>query len=194
MAKQTGHKLNYLERHLPEGLVVDAAWLNRHGYSTSLRAQYVAAGWLEQPARSIYCRPRGSLGWQQIVVSLQMMLGKPLAVGGRTALELHGYTHYLSAQMREVHLYGPDAPPAWLAKLKLGLKFRYHNSRRLFDDATLVRDLTQADANDRKRGDNFSDGKNDHFAVLPWGQWEWPPRLIDTRARNPRTARRASQA
>ena len=52
MTKQRTKKLNWLERHLPEGLVADARWLTRHGYSTSLRSQYVAAGWLEQPARA----------------------------------------------------------------------------------------------------------------------------------------------
>jgi hypothetical protein len=44
MAKQNQGKLNYLERILPEGLLVDAAWLGKRGYSTSLRSQYVSAG------------------------------------------------------------------------------------------------------------------------------------------------------
>lgn len=44
MAKRNVGKLNYLERLLPEGLLVDAAWLGNRGYSTSLRSQYVSAG------------------------------------------------------------------------------------------------------------------------------------------------------
>jgi hypothetical protein len=100
-------KLNWLERHLPEGLVADARWLTRQGYSTSLRSQYVAAGWLEQPARGVYRRPRGALTWQQVVISLQALLEYPLLVGGRTALELQGYAHYLTQDLKEVHLYGP---------------------------------------------------------------------------------------
>jgi hypothetical protein len=87
-------QLNYLERILPEGLLVDAAWLIKRGYSTSLRSQYVSAGWLEQPARQVYRRPRGSLGWQQVVISLQTLLRCRLTVGGRTALELEGYAHW----------------------------------------------------------------------------------------------------
>ena len=58
MTEQNSGKLNWLEHNLPEGLVVDAAWLTRHGYSTSLRSQYVAACWLEQPARGVYRRLR----------------------------------------------------------------------------------------------------------------------------------------
>ena len=59
MVGQKMGKLNWLERNVPEGLVVDASWLTKHGYSTSLRSQYVTAGWLEQPARGVYRRPRG---------------------------------------------------------------------------------------------------------------------------------------
>jgi hypothetical protein len=56
----------------------------------------------------------------------------PLTVGGRTALEELGYAHYLSAQMREVHLYGPTRAPTWLDHLPLDIDFRWHNSLRLF--------------------------------------------------------------
>jgi hypothetical protein len=76
MAKSLGTKLNQLERDLPEGLVVDAAWLTAKGYSPSLRNQYVASGWLTKPAHTVYRRPRGDLAWQQVVISLQMLMGK----------------------------------------------------------------------------------------------------------------------
>src|ERR1700679_4077520 len=100
MTEQNTGKLNWLEHHLPEGLVADAAWLTRHGYSTSLRSQYVASGWLEQPTRGTYRRMRGSLTWQQVIISLQTLLGKTLTVGGRTALELQGFAHYLPRETK----------------------------------------------------------------------------------------------
>src|SRR5690242_21132205 len=103
MAKQKASKLNWLERNLPEGLVVDASWLTAHRYSTSLRSQYLAAGWLEQPTRGVYRRTRGSLSWQQVVISLQALLGWSVVIGGRTALELQGYAHYLPRQTSAVH-------------------------------------------------------------------------------------------
>ena len=114
MAEQVGRKLNQLGRLLPEGLLVDAAWLSQRGYSTSLRSQYVAAGWLAQPTRQVYQRPRGSLSWQQVVISLQTLLERNLIVGGRSALELKGFAHYLAHEKKEVHLYGPKRPPSWL--------------------------------------------------------------------------------
>jgi len=132
MAKGFDGKLNQLQQGLPEGFLVDAAWLERHGYSSSLRSQYVKAGWLEQPARRVYRRSRGPLQWEQVVTSLQALMDYPLTVGGRNALEAQGYAHYLSAQLREVHLYGPERPPTWLNELPLDVAFLWHNSLRLF--------------------------------------------------------------
>jgi len=136
MAKQNGSKLNQLSRELPEGLLVDAARLSKHGYSTSLRSQYADAGWLQQPARRVYRRSRGELTWQQVVVSLQSLLNYPLVVGGHTALELLGLAHYLSPNTKDVNLYGTKAPPSWLPELKVDVHFHYHNERRLFVKAS----------------------------------------------------------
>jgi hypothetical protein len=172
MAKQITRKLNWLERHLPEGLLVDARWLARHGYSTSLRSQYVAAGWLEQPARGVYRRPRGLLSWQQVVISLQALLEYPLLVGGRTALETHGYAHYLTRNVKEVHLYGSKAPPRWLGKLPLNLRFIYHNDARLFEKESLIAAPTHF--NGAKDRIETSATGQESWTVQTWGQWDWP--------------------
>jgi len=132
MAMRSDSKLNRLQQELPDGLLADAAWMEAHGYSSALRSQYVSAGWLESPARRVYRRSRTPLTWQQAVISLQTVLEYPLTVGGRTALEQQGYAHYLSAAVREVHLYGPKRPPTWLTDLPLDMDFRWHNSLRLF--------------------------------------------------------------
>jgi hypothetical protein len=171
MAKQKMRKLNWLERHLPEGLVADARWLTRHGFSTSLRSQYVDAGCLDQPARGIYRRPRGSLTWQQVVISLQALLGYPLLLGGRTALELQGYAHYLPQKQKEVHLYGPKPPPQWLHKLPLGARFLYHNDRALFRDEVITPGLTHLDTQNEKRPGHAT---HSHWTVQGWGPWDWP--------------------
>jgi hypothetical protein len=175
MAKQKQGKLNWLERNLPEGLLVDAAWLNKHRYSTSLRSQYVAAGWLEQPARGVYQRPAwGPLTWQQAVISLQILLEWSLVVGGRTALELQGYAHYLPRETKEVHLYGPKAPPRWLHKLPLGVRFVFHNGRTLFRDQPITRGLNVLNWNVAKGHGVSTDSIHGSLTTQPWGQWEWP--------------------
>src|SRR5690349_7547992 len=95
MATHSNQKLNRLHREFPERLLADAGWLEQHGYSSSLRSQYVKAGWLNQPARRVYRRSNEPLTWEQAVMSLQVVMDLPLTVGGRTALEAQGYAHYL---------------------------------------------------------------------------------------------------
>ncbi len=178
MATQTQTKLNWLEKELPEGLLVDAAWLSGHGFSTALRSQYVAAGWLEQPARRVYRRPpRGPLVWQQVIISLQTLLKHRLVVGGRTALELHGFAHFLSQTQKEVHLYGPKPPPNWLEKLPLPVRFVYHNERKLFRSVPVTPSLATLSWNLKMGEGTSNDPIHGSFTVQPWGQWEWPMTL-----------------
>ena len=144
MGTPKGRKLNWLQANLPEGLLVDASWLDQKGFSRGLRRKYVAHGWLHRVGRSVYRRPATTLSahdqtgvdWEALVVSLQTILECPVAVGGRTALELQGFGHYLSATgPREVHVYGRQRLPAWAAKLKLDSRLVFHNSRKLFDES-----------------------------------------------------------
>ncbi|MDP3330834.1 MAG: IS1595 family transposase, partial [Methylococcaceae bacterium] len=98
-----------LEKILPEGLVIDRAWLNAQGVSRSSIDYYLRAGRLEAVARGAYRRPGPALKWEHLVYSLQE-LGYPVHVGGRTALELQGYTHYLSMSgKQQIDLYWGSA-------------------------------------------------------------------------------------
>jgi hypothetical protein len=174
MPRRIDGKLNQLDRSLPEGLLVDASWLRKHGYSTSLRSQYVTAGWLEQPAHRVYRRPRGSLSWQQVVISLQTLLDFPILVGGRTALELHGFAHYLTQAAPAVHLYGRKPPPKWVYALPLDARFVFHNDRRLFRSEPVTRGLTSLTWNVKMSEGASNDPVHAGFTRQPWGQWDWP--------------------
>ncbi len=146
---------------------MDAAWLGRHGYTANLLRKYEASGWLIQPTRRVYLRPRGPLAWQQAVVSLQTLLSHDLIVGGRTALELQGYAHYLQQRTPSVYLHGPKKPPTWLKELPTDARFLYRNDAKLFRKervSTAPHSL-----------ENPSGGKRpDSIAVQSWGQWNWP--------------------
>ena len=183
MRQQTQWKLNWLQHNLPEGLVVDSAWLQGRGYSSALRSKYASRGWLEQVARGVYRRPQAplpapregeGLRWQNVVISLQMVLECPVIVGGRTALELQGFAHYLSLTgPREVHLYG-DAPlPTWVGKLKLDTKFVFHNAKKLFRNEPIASSLGQG-ANLKTQEHSSTDSLGGGLARQTWGQWNWP--------------------
>jgi len=175
VVEQKAKKLNQLERELPEGLVIDAHWLEQRGYASNLRSYYVSHGWLEQPARGAYRRKRGRLTWQQVVVSMQTFLDyPPLILGGATSLALQGLNHYLTQDLDEIHLYGEQPPPSWVGKLKLKQQFIYHNHSRLFK--------TEA-ASPSSNGPSWNAHENEgrDLTKLPagtvtsiaWGQWNW---------------------
>lgn len=163
MGIQTHSKLNQLQRILPEGLPVDSNWLQEQGYSRQLIAKYVHNGWLASPVRGVYRRDSALLdqnSWEPVVISLQKLLGLSVSVGGRTALELHGYAHYLSMTgPAEVHLYGAESPPSWVNKLPLKQSLSFH-SKHLFKSNGSLKDRDK----ERDRA---------HFTDHKWGASEW---------------------
>ena len=122
--------------------MADAAWFTRWGYPSSLRNRYRAGGWLQQVTRGVFRRPLYKAGreneeeplrWQHVVISLQMIMERPIVVGGRTALELRGFSHYMSGSgPREIYLYGDEPAPGWLKNLPIETPFVCHNARKLF--------------------------------------------------------------
>jgi hypothetical protein len=121
---------------------------------------------LDQPTRQVYRRKRGSLSWQQAVVSLQTLLDNNLVVGGRTALELQGFAHYLAHEIKTVHLHGPKRPPNWLGKLPLNVEFSFHNSGRLYDHPSAKPPCGTAEPYSAL-------GLPADLVASSWGQWGW---------------------
>lgn len=169
MAAQKQTKLNRLLHDIPEGLFVDSAWLEKRGYSRSLRNQYIHAGWLERPASKLFRRPGEKLRWEQVILSLNNLLGIPFLIGGRTALELQGFAHYLSHEIREVHLYGRVKPPSWLKELRIGPRFATHNSERLFRNDPITIGLTNISQEFGSHSDIVSNNRFDSVKKIPWG-------------------------
>ncbi len=119
-------RLNRLLLSLPERFLADSAWLQDQGLSRSSIRDYVQRGWLERIAPRVYRRPsqlnKAMLRWDVVVLSLQQIMHKPVHVGGRTAVELSGYAHYVEADTPHVYLYGSGLP-SWLAELPITAKF-----------------------------------------------------------------------
>jgi hypothetical protein len=172
MGSQNQGKLNWLQRNLPEGLVADADWFERHGVSRQLRRKYVMNGWLLTLARGVYARPVPSdtnkkLPWQQLVISLGALLDLPVAVGARTALELQGFSHYLAASgPREVHLYANKTLPGWVFHVPVSTPLVVHNAKRLFKN---VGEIPPAGTADTARDTLARAG----LTQQQWGNTHW---------------------
>jgi hypothetical protein len=139
-----------LDRVLPEGQVVDRAWLAARGFPKTSVDFYLRSGALDAIARGAYRRPGPPLKWEHLVYSMQE-LGLRIHVGGTTALELHGMAQYLAlGGMRTIHTFGEVALPGWVRRADVQVRF-IHDSRMLFSRETPMSLTTR----------NF-------------GHWDWP--------------------
>ncbi|HSW64996.1 MAG TPA: type IV toxin-antitoxin system AbiEi family antitoxin domain-containing protein [Dissulfurispiraceae bacterium] len=141
-----------LEKCLPEGQVVDRAWLKARGFDRPRIDYYLRSGALETVTRGVYRKQGPPLKWEHIVYSLQE-LGCSVHVGGRSALELQGMAHFLPLQgMRILTLYSSQRLPAWLKKLDLPFSFEQHSPRL------------------------FKNMPEQAITTRPFGHWDWPIR------------------
>ena len=172
MGSQNQGRLNWLQTTLPEGIVVDAAWLEQHGISRQLRRKYVIGNWLLPLGRGVYRRPSasvapGPLPWQELVVSLNSFLHQPAFVGARTALELQGFSHYVAAgASRETHLYANEELPKWVSQVPVNTRLVFHNARRLFRSGGIPLPPGEPASNDPGLA-------NAGLTQTQWGRGKW---------------------
>ena len=151
---------------VPPGFLVDSRWLKAHGIESKSIHRYVSRGWLERVIRGVYRRPlpesvdfASEVSWESVLLSLQQILAHDVHLGGESALELAGYSHYLRlGGPQNVHFYGDV--PAWLKRLPTKTKIVVHR-RSLFDNDPIG------------IGDSDRDAQESRGAV---NIWRWPIR------------------
>lgn len=121
---------------IPDALPVTRQWLmaqhkelDRHTVDNLLKS-----GQLVSVARGVYARAGTTLTWEGVVCCLQHVLKTDLTVGGLTALELKGLSHYVAlSNKRTIHLYGKAPLPKWVNGMLPDVEFTKHNLRAQFD-------------------------------------------------------------
>jgi len=117
-------KINRLISQWTVGTPSAVSYLVKSGFSQDLLVKYKNSGWLESFGRGAYLRTGDKTDWQGALYTLQTQLALPVNVGGKTALQLKGYAHYLPVKQREIFLYGRRGLilPSWFAEDRLGVK------------------------------------------------------------------------
>ena len=122
-------KRQELLRLVPETLPVTRQWLLAQDKNLDRHAidNLVKSGQLSSLAHGVYTRPGTTLTWEGVVCCLQNILRTDLAVGGLTALELKGFSHYVALSgKRVIHLYGKDPLPKWVSGILPDIEFTRH--------------------------------------------------------------------
>lgn len=132
MAIEFRGKIKKILQDWKPGMVATYAWLEPRGISHQLAEYYVKSGWFRKLAAGAFTRVGDQPTWAGSVYTLQTHLNLPVHIGGRTAIELRGYSHYIRTEQR-IHLYGASRLklPTWFKQLDL-LKTVY-TTTTLFD-------------------------------------------------------------
>jgi hypothetical protein len=123
MSNEKKSKINRLISQWPRGTVGAASYLNPLGFSYDLLTRYKKSGWIQSFGRGAYTLFGDKVEWPGALYALQAQLGLNIHAGGKTALELKGYAHYLPPQQDRIFLYGSQGQilPAWFKGERLGV-------------------------------------------------------------------------
>ncbi|MEO8231467.1 MAG: type IV toxin-antitoxin system AbiEi family antitoxin domain-containing protein [Ignavibacteriota bacterium] len=112
-------KINQLIRNWPKGTVKTVKELEYLGYTPQLLKIYSNSKWIELFSRGIYKLYDDEVGWQGVLFGFQKKSANTaLHAGGKTALNLMGYSHYLSRNENKVFLFSDrkENIHSWLKK------------------------------------------------------------------------------
>lgn len=113
--------------------------------SQSLAARYQKSGWIDAVGHGAFIRRGDKVGWEGAMHALQTQAGHLIHPGGRTALELSGYSHFLRlGTRRTVFLYGASGQrlPKWLKDRDWGVELRF-SATTLFGRTAVDTGLTE---------------------------------------------------
>ncbi|MBW1863993.1 MAG: type IV toxin-antitoxin system AbiEi family antitoxin [Deltaproteobacteria bacterium] len=115
MAHEVKTKINRLISQWPRGTVSTASYLNKLGFSHDLLVRYRKSGWLQSFGRGAYILNGDKVDWYGALYALQNQLHLNVHPGGKTALELKRYAHYLLSGQKKIFLYGKQGLvlPTW---------------------------------------------------------------------------------
>jgi hypothetical protein len=146
MPSENGSKINRLLRVWPRGTVAVSPWLTQQGVYQQLVHEYEKSAWISRIGQGAYARVGDTVHWTGGLYAVQAQMGLPIHVGGKTALQMQGYAHYLPfGRDAAVSLFGTPGTrlPAWFQQYDWGVKVRYI-ATKLFARAMNV-GLTQQD-------------------------------------------------
>ena len=134
MASYTGSKINQLLKVWSAGTVAVTPWLEKHGIYQQLVHEYEKTSWLRQVGQGAYAKAGDKVEWTGGLYAIQEQLKLPIHVGGKTALQMQGYAHFLPmGKDAVVSLFGlPDIKlPVWFKQLSLGRQGSLHYDESL---------------------------------------------------------------
>jgi len=127
-------KINQLINNWPKGSAKLSKELSKNGYPPDLIKTYVKSGWLQSMGYGVYKLAGDNVDWYGGIHALQVQKESNIHPGGKTALIIKGYSHYLSNSLSRVDLFGNKFGllPKWFKENDWGVQTNYIQTK-MFD-------------------------------------------------------------
>ncbi|MEK6706335.1 MAG: type IV toxin-antitoxin system AbiEi family antitoxin domain-containing protein [Bdellovibrionota bacterium] len=146
MSGEIGTKINQVLKVWPQGTVAASSWLEAQGIYHQLAQGYEHSAWIKRVGHGAYIRDGDQVDWQGALYAIQNHLKLPIHAAAKTALELHGITHFVSSgPAKAVFLLGAHRSklPSWFKAHDWGTAIHF-SATQLFS-RTQELGLTQKD-------------------------------------------------
>jgi len=121
-------KLNQLLNSWPSGAVYLASWLHQQGIGYDLQRKYRTSGWLATIGTGALVRKGDRFDWVGAIHALQSQGNFSVHVGGKTALQLQGYAHFIPlGKGNGLSLYSSNKEnlPKWFRTYNWGYRLEH---------------------------------------------------------------------
>jgi len=133
-------KLNLMLLKWKNGDIHGLKWLRASEIDQRLAYSYYEDGYLLKVGPGVFARKGDEVNPYGVINFLQEELKLNLHISGRTALELHGHSHYVALGLKpRIYLtsYNGKAFPTWIKKLEKNFEFVFKKSSLLSGEGFL---------------------------------------------------------
>lgn len=118
-----GTKINSLRQQTPSIGILLTSWLEKSGFSRNEVSNYLKSGWLQRIATGVYQFTGDTPSLYGALASYQKQAALKYHVGAASALELKGFSHYITMGKPDAVVFSPVKPPLpkWLNDAELDM-------------------------------------------------------------------------
>lgn len=119
-----------------KGTIKLSSELNSKGYKKDLLKKYIKSKWLESLGYGAFKLAGDNVEWFGAISALQEQKNFSLHPGGKTALTIKGYAHYLSEAYSNIQLFGKSTEnlPRWFVKQQWNVRVTYIKTKLFGND------------------------------------------------------------
>ncbi|MGM9872649.1 MAG: type IV toxin-antitoxin system AbiEi family antitoxin domain-containing protein [Muribaculaceae bacterium] len=116
-------KINLLRQQTPSDGILLTSWLEKTGFSRSEVHDYMVSEWLQRISTGVYKFAGDTPSLYGILASYEKQVGLKYHIGAASALELKGFSHYITMGKPTAIVFSPVRPrlPKWLYTIELDM-------------------------------------------------------------------------